>query len=395
MSEQATANSRIGAVILAAGYSSRMGSFKPALQIGDKTVIARLITSFQDAGITDIVVVSGHNREILHSLIAGFDVTESYNENFPQGMFTSIQVGVKKTDKALRGFFLIPVDCPLLERETINALVRETKDDSSFAVPCFRGKKGHPLYIPMKYRDEILSYDGTGGLKGITDKYDHLITRVETGRESTVLDMDTPAAYEELKAFYERGMKSESLADLAAGRTFYLIRHGQPQQHRDKIFLGQTDVLLSDTGIKQAEAVRAKLPDGIGRIYSSDLKRAKQTAQIISGEVTEVRGFREMNLGSWDGRYIEDIKCEYPKLYEKRGKNLFSFKIGNKAENFYDLQYRVIKALTDILKKDDSRDIFIVAHSGVIRCIENNLKGGSVEDEWQKPATGDIRVVRT
>ena len=395
MSEQATANSRIGAVILAAGYSSRMGSFKPALQIGDKTVIARLITSFQDAGITDIVVVSGHNREILHSLIAGFDVTESYNENFPQGMFTSIQAGVKKTDKALRGFFLIPVDCPLLERETIDALVRETKDDSSFAVPCFRGKKGHPLYIPMKYRDEILNHDGTGGLKGITDKYDHLITRVETGRESTVLDMDTPAAYEELKAFYERGMKSESLADLAAGRTFYLIRHGQTQQHRDKIFLGQTDVPLSDTGIKQAEAVRAKLPEGIGRIYSSDLKRAKQTAQIISGEVTEVRGFREMNLGSWDGRYIEDIKCEYPKLYEKRGKNLFSFKIGNKAENFYDLQYRVIKALTDILKKDDSRDIFIVAHSGVIRCIENNLKGGSVEDEWQKPATGDIRVVRT
>lgn len=45
------------------------------------------------------MVVSGHNREVLHSLIAGFDVTESYNENFPQGMFTSIQVGVKKQTK--------------------------------------------------------------------------------------------------------------------------------------------------------------------------------------------------------------------------------------------------------------------------------------------------------
>ena len=246
----------------------------------------------------------------------------------------------------------------------------------------------------MKYRDEILNHDGTGGLKGITDKYDDLMIRVETGRESTVLDMDTPAAYEELQAFYERGLKSESLADLAAGRTFYLIRHGQPQQHRDKIFLGQTDVPLSDIGIKQAEAVKAKLPEDIGRVYSSDLKRAKQTAQLICSEVTEVRGFREMNLGSWDGRYIEEIKREYPKLYKKRGKNLFSFKTGNKAENFYDLQYRVIKALTDILKKDDSADIFIVAHSGVIRCIENNLKGGGVEDEWQKPATGEIRVVR-
>lgn len=52
------------------------------------------------------------------------------------------------------------------------------------------------------------------------------------------------------------------------------------------------------------------------------------------------------------------------------------------------------ESLKRILKKDDSREIFIVAHSGVIRCIENNLKGGSVEDAWQKPETGGVRVVR-
>lgn len=394
MSEQATVNNRIGAVILAAGYSSRMGAFKPGLHIGDETVISRLVGSFRSAGISDIVVVSGHNRQELLSLINGLEVTESYNEKYPEGMFTSIQAGVQKTDKALRGFFLIPVDCPLLEAETIDLLVSNIRDDSSFVVPCYRGKKGHPLYIPVKYRDEILSHDGTNGLKGVTDKYDDLMIRVETGRESTVLDMDTPAAYEELKAFYNRGMKPEALSDLAKGRTFYLVRHGQPQQHKDKIFLGQTDVPLSETGRKQAEEAKAKLPVNIHRIYSSDLKRAKETAQLICDEVTEVKGFREMNLGSWDGRYIEDIKREFPELYKKRGENLFSFKTGNKAENFYDLQYRVVKALTDILKKDDSKEIFIVAHSGVIRCIENNLKGGSVEDTWQKPETGGVRVVK-
>ena len=394
MSEQATANSRIGAVILAAGYSSRMGAFKPGLHIGDETVISRLVGSFRAAGISDIVVVSGHNRQELWSLINGLEVTESYNENYPKGMFTSIQAGVQKTDKALRGFFLIPVDCPLLEAETIDLLVSNIRDDSSFVVPCYRGKKGHPLYIPMKYRDEILSCDGNGGLKAITDKYDDQMIRIETGRESTVMDMDTPAAYEELKSFYQRGMKSESLAELAKGRCFYLIRHGQPQQHRDKIFLGQTDVPLSDEGRKQAEKARAALPVGIRRIYSSDLKRAMQTAEIIGGQIIATKGFREMNLGSWDGRYIEDIKREYPELYQKRGRNLFAFKTGNKAENFYDLQYRTVKSLIDILKKDSSPEIFIVAHSGVIRCIETNLRGGSVEDEWQKPDTGQIRVVR-
>lgn len=98
-------------------------------------------------------------------------------------------------------------------------------------------------------------------------------------------------------------MKSEALSELAKGRTFYLVRHGQPQQHKDKIFLGQTDVPLSETGRKQAEEAKAKLPGNIHRIYSSDLKRARETAQIICSEVTEAKGFREMNLGSW-GRQI-------------------------------------------------------------------------------------------
>ena len=117
MSEQATVNNRIGAVILAAGYSSRMGSFKPGLQIGGKTVIARLIASFYDAGIKDIVVVSGHNREVLKSLIKGFDVTESYNENFPKGMFTSIQAGVRKTDRTLEDSSLYLLTVPCLKKK--------------------------------------------------------------------------------------------------------------------------------------------------------------------------------------------------------------------------------------------------------------------------------------
>lgn len=394
MSGQVTVNKRIGAIILAAGYSSRMGRFKPALHIGDKTIIARLIASFYDAGIKDIVVVSGHKREELKLLINDLNVAEAYNKNYADGMFTSIQSGVRQINRDFDGFFLVPADCPLMEKETIQVLLNEIKDDKSFVVPCYRGKKGHPLYIPMKYREEILSYDGKNGLKGITDKYNDLMIRIETDRESVVLDMDTPKAYEELKEFFERGMKSDDVRSVAEGRRFYLIRHGQPQQHKDKIFLGQTDVPLSELGKKQAWIAKANLPENIDKIYSSDLKRALETAKIICPEVIEIKGFREMNLGNWDGRYIEDIKKEVPELYKKRGNDIFGFKIGNKSENFYDLQYRVVKSLINILKKDDSETIFITAHSGVIRCIENNIKGGSVQDEWAKLETGQVRIIQ-
>lgn len=121
----------------------------------------------------------------------------------------------------------------------------------------------------------ILSHDGTNGLKGITDKYDDLMIRVETGRESTVLDMDTPAAYEELKEFYERGMKSEALSDLAKGRTFYLVRHGQPRSIRTKYFWDrQTCLSVKPAGSRQKRQ-KQSCPVIYTRIYSSRPQKSK------------------------------------------------------------------------------------------------------------------------
>ena len=112
-------------------------------------------------------------------------------------------------------------------------------------------------------------------------------------------------------------------------------------------------------------------------IYTSDLSRAEESAEIIAGELAEKgmdmrvsaeKGLREMALGKWDGMFISSVKEQYPKEYEMRGKDILSFKTGNDSENFYDLQYRTVDALTDILKKDSSGDIIIVAHGSLHIC---------------------------
>ena len=72
---------------------------------------------------------------------------------------------------------------------------------------------------------------------------------------------------------------------------------------------------------------------------------------------------------------------------------MWTYKKGNGSENFYDLQYRVVKALIKILEKDNSRDVIIVAHKGVLRVIENNLKAGDVSDPWEAMSNGEVRVV--
>lgn len=395
-------NNRFGAVVLAAGYSSRMGAFKPLLPLGGQPVIERVLGTLRAAGINrkNIVVVTGHKSEELNESIRKYRVKTVFNPCFEKGMFTSIQKGTSAVHEGLDGFFIVPVDCPLIPKKVFRTMMDEF-DPERFSVACYRGKKGHPLLVPEKFRREIIEHDGRNGLKAITDRDFDLMKRIETGFEGVVMDMDTPKAYDNLQQYLALGCKSDDLNMLATGRRFVLIRHGQIQQHTEKIFLGQTDVPLSEAGRMQAAEAAENLAEinlYTDRVYSSDLMRAFQTAEIICqqdeiSELIPLPGFREMNLGPWDGKFISEIRETMPEEYEKRGQNLMIYKMGHGSENFYDLQYRVCKILTEILKKDEAKDIVIVAHSGVLRVIENNLNGGSVADEWNKLNNGEIRVI--
>ena len=392
---------RFGACILAAGFSSRMGMFKPLLPLGDKTVIERVLAVSKAAGIKDIAVVTGYNREALLPVIEREAAAEIYNPDFEKGMFTSIQAGAASMPSGLDGFFIMPVDCPLITGQVLRQLMEQFERDK-FAVPCYRGKKGHPLLVPECFRQEIVEHDGKGGLKAVTDRDFDRMKRVETGYEGVILDMDTPNAYEEVLDYLKHGCRSESLQQLAEGRRFFLVRHGQIRQHKEKIFLGQTDVPLSEEGHRQAEAAGAELKQiclYTDRLYSSDLLRAAQTAEAIQEQTGLAhlvldKGLREMNLGPWDGKFISEIKEQMPLEYEKRGNHIMTYKMGHGSENFFDLQYRVVKALIRILKSDSSRDIVVVAHSGVLRVICTNLQGLDVSQNWDKMKNGQVRMVQ-
>lgn len=394
-------NKTFGAVILAAGLSSRMGDFKPLMKLEGETIVERLIRVSKKAGIQEIVVVTGHNREMMLPVIEEAGAVEVFNRDFEKGMFTSMQAGTTSLPKDLDGFFMMPVDCPLVTEDILRQLMNSF-DPDRFSVAVYRGKKGHPLLIPDKFRQEIIDHDGRNGLKGITDRDFGLMQRIETGFEGIVMDMDTPEAYEEIKNYLDGGCISDDLQQLIKDRRFILIRHGEIQQHKEKIFLGQTDVPLSKRGVIQASQAGFKLDKMeifTFNIYASDLIRAAKTAAYIKALIPLFRnlkiepGFREMNLGPWDGRFISEIRETMPDEYEKRGSNIMTYKMGHGSENFYDLQYRVCKTLTRILKEDNSYDIVIVAHSGVLRVIENNLKGGDVSDPWDKMDNGEVRVL--
>ena len=122
-----------------------------------------------------------------------------------------------------------------------------------------------------------------------------------------------------------------------------------------------------------------------------DAGNAAMTSESM--QIMKEPGLREINLGKWDGQPVSRIKAEFPEEYRRRGEDMFIFKTGNKSENFYDLQYRAVKTLRKILENDDSKEIIIVAHSGVIRALQNNLEGKRVNDEWEPVPKGGYVVI--
>lgn len=404
-------NSKLCGIILTAGLSSRMGSFKPLLPIGRKSALEHVADTVREAGISRIIAVTGYQKEQLEPLLLLKQITAVYNDRFREGMFTSIQKGIEAAGEDAEGFFLFLVDCPLIPSAVVTELLREhySRPDC-FLVPCYQGKKGHPLYIPACYREEILSYHGEGGLKAITSKYEDKLIKLEVKQEAVVLDMDTEEGYREVLDFYEKQMQRPQSFDeedpnrwrnLLGDRRLFLVRHGETQQHREKILLGQKDIPLSGKGMEQARLAGQELQKQqihTEHIYASDLTRTVQTAEIIAdildSRIIKVPSLREMSLGEWDGCYISEIKEKYPEEFRKRGENLLTYKYGNNSENFYDLQYRVLKGFQTILESDEQEDIIIVAHAGVIKVIVSNLYHTELEKEIrEKIPNGGITMV--
>ena len=95
-------NTGIAAVILSAGYSSRMKRFKPLLKIGETTAVQKLIHSVKDAGIGRIVTVTGYSRELLQPVLDSEGCIEAYNADYDSGMFSSIKQVYRRPGSCIR-----------------------------------------------------------------------------------------------------------------------------------------------------------------------------------------------------------------------------------------------------------------------------------------------------
>lgn len=193
---------KTGAVIVAAGLSSRMGVFKPLLKLGSMPLIGRVIANFQQAGVFPIVVVTGFRAAELEKQLAKLNVICVRNEAYAQTeMFTSALRGFQFIkDKCDRVFFT-PADIPLFTCQTLRRLLAT---DAEVAKPVCAGRGGHPLLLQTRILDKLAQYQGSGGLRGALAPYGQTMELVAVADEGILIDVDTPGDYQYLVQLHNR-----------------------------------------------------------------------------------------------------------------------------------------------------------------------------------------------
>jgi probable phosphoglycerate mutase len=156
----------------------------------------------------------------------------------------------------------------------------------------------------------------------------------------------------------------------------YLLRHGEIDKPTPWRFLGQTDLPLNASGVRQALALRQQFKNiPFCQIFTSPLQRAVQTAALVSGRPPAslhlIEAFKEIDLGAWEGLTVDEVQTRFPGAYEQRGRDLEHFRPQG-GESFSDLAGRCFPALLDLAKQYPG-PLLIVAHAGVNRVLLSRL----------------------
>lgn len=187
---------RTGAVIAAAGMSTRMGDFKPLLKMGGIPIIERIIINFQQAGVFPIVVVTGYRAKELEKYISKLGVICVRNNEFETTeMFDSAKIGFSFVEDKCDRVFFTPTDIPLF---SYNTVVQMMESEAEVVKPVCDGMDGHPILLSTKLLPKIYENGSREGLKRAIALCTSELELIAVDDEGILHDADTPQEYKEL-----------------------------------------------------------------------------------------------------------------------------------------------------------------------------------------------------
>lgn len=200
----------IPAVVLAAGKSTRMGRPKAALPLGPSdTFLTRIVRTFQDAEVDDIVVVLGHDAETIRESVIERGLMPRFviNRDYQNGQLSSILAGLGAIDRpGVRAMLLMLVDVPLVSAATVRAVLQRYHAINLPIVRPARGAvHGHPVLFDRVLFPLLRAADPTVGAKPIVRAHTSASGDLPIDDDGAFIDIDTPEDYARVAGSFDVG----------------------------------------------------------------------------------------------------------------------------------------------------------------------------------------------
>ena len=295
-----------GGVITAAGLSSRMGAFKPLLELNGLPMIVHTVLSMKNAGVDPICVVVGFRGDELRPVLEPLRVLIAENPDpVRTDMLASVRLGLERIERC-EAFFLLPADMPLIAPHVFRDVQAAAAEaNAAYAVATVKGKRAHPALIGKACYRRILEYRGKDGLRGALEGVP--VTEAETGDAAMNRDADRPEDLADIRhtARQRLGLSDERCLMLwdSAGTPEHVRRHCHAVAEMAEELArgmiasgGSADVLLCRsagllhdmlrTEHAHAQAVGARLR-GLGYERLAEVTEKHMTAEELPEELTE------------------------------------------------------------------------------------------------------------
>lgn len=192
----------ISAILLAAGESRRMGQFKQLLPFRGKPFVVCCVENLA-AEVAEVIVVTGYRAADVQEALADYPVTFAHNQNYQQGMGSSVQCGIRAARADASTFLLALADQPQISTPLIKQVISAYETARPLiAIPRYGGKNGHPILFSSELREAALAADPETGLKPVIHANRAQTLFVEVDTDLVLSDFDTPEDYQKWQRDY-------------------------------------------------------------------------------------------------------------------------------------------------------------------------------------------------
>lgn len=191
---------RIGALILAAGSSRRMGSDNKLLQpVGGVPMVRRVANAALTSRCSAVRVVTGFAADAVQECLAGLDVTFTHNTQYGSGMASSLCCGLQALEDDVDAVVVLLADMPAIDGGHIDRLIAASElQQSKIVVPMKDGRRGNPILWPRAFFTEMQAVQGDVGARELLQRNVEHIETVPFDDEAIFIDVDTPSELGEL-----------------------------------------------------------------------------------------------------------------------------------------------------------------------------------------------------